>query len=136
MRFPFGVNKIVAGEPEEGDQDHSDSHQDQEHTVEATSAIEIETGMGGTGYGDDPPQKHDDGHKEEGDKHLNGMDNEGEGNGMAEKDGQTSTTPVAASKPLASIAGQHEGQPVPVEGLEGNPAGRGDSRIQRCVQDH
>ena len=88
--------------------------------VEATVAIEIEAGMGGEGYGDNPPIKTDDGDKEE--IHINGTDSDSDSNGMVEKDGQSSVIPMpsASGKPLGSIAGQHEGQAVPVEGLEGS----------------
>ena len=93
--------------------------------VEATVAVDIPEGMGGPGYGD-PPSGSDKG----GDKTDTDIDNpEGghqdgdstEGNGMVEKDGQSSVAPgPGAGKPLASVAGQHEGVAVPVEGLEGS----------------
>ncbi len=66
--------------------------------VEATVAVNIPESLGGEGYGGPP-----------------------DGNGMEEKDGQSSVLPArGGSKPLASVAGQHEGVAVPVEGLEGS----------------
>ena len=93
--------------------------------VEATAAIDIPEDLGGPGYGDSPS-----GDYKGGDKPDNDLDNpEGgnpgddppDGNGMVEKDEQSSIQPVlGGGKPLASVAGQHEGVAVPVEGLEGS----------------
>ena len=76
--------------------------------VEATATIHIEAGMGGGGYG---------GSSTHGDAGHNRSS-------VADSDEETETarsvTSQGAAKPLASMAGQHEGVAVPVEGLEGS----------------
>ena len=63
--------------------------------VEATAVIVIAEGMGGEGYGDG----------DTGDAH----------------DGQSSALPPQGdTKPMAGMTGQHDGEAVPVEGLEGS----------------
>ena len=91
--------------------------------VEATATIEIGEGLGGRGYGDPTTGHHKPGDKPDGDMNINGEQNNsgptGDGGGMVEKETSRSITPLGAAKPLASIAGQDEGVPVPVEGIEG-----------------
>ena len=91
--------------------------------VEATASINIEAGMGGAGYGDPPTALGKPGDKPDEYVNINDESNHhgepGEGNGMVEKETSWSLAPLLASKPLASIAGQDEGQAVSVEGLEG-----------------
>ena len=78
-------------------------------TVEATATIDIAEGMGGSGYGDPPTSLHKPQDKPDGDPNAHGM---------VEKETGRQLVPQGAAKPLASIAEQHEGMAVPVEGLE------------------
>ncbi len=90
--------------------------------VDATAVIEIDAGTGGKGSGDEPSAGDktdvsvDNVDNMEGDHGDNGTTDGN--NGMVEKDTSRSVVPQGASKPLASIMGQHEGPAVPVEGLE------------------
>ena len=103
--------------------DHSDYTWNGQ-AVEATVAVDIPEGLGGPGYGDSPSEDYKGGDKPETDiDNPEGGQHDGDppdGNGMVEKDGQSFVVPAPGTgKPLGSIAGQHEGVAVPVEGLEG-----------------
>lgn len=74
-------------------------------TVEATAVIVIAEGMGGEGYGDHTSDGDGDSHDHDGDAH----------------EGQSSVLPAQGdAKPVASMTGQHDGEAVPVDGLEGS----------------
>lgn len=75
--------------------------------VEATATISIEPGMGGEGYGSPSSGGRDH------------SDHQHNGSGTEDKEGHSSIVAGGASKPLASVAGQHYSV-VPVEGLEGS----------------
>ena len=93
--------------------------------VETTVAVDIPESLGGPGYGDSPAGDYKGEDKPDNDlENPEGGNPDGdppEGNGMVEKDGQSSVMPAqGGGKPQASVAGQHEGVAVPVEGLEGS----------------
>jgi hypothetical protein len=119
------VNKIVEGESEEGEHDTSaDQHSDE---PEATPAVSPNGAESGEDEDHHSTEDTDDDHASGEDEDSDGDQMEGEhgdngttdgSNGMVEKDTSRSVVPQGAVKPLASMAGQHESQAVPVEGLE------------------
>ena len=119
------VNKLVEGESEEGEHDTSaDQHSDEPEATPAVSPNGAESGKDE----DHHSTEGSDGDHDNGEYEDSGVDQmEGEhgdngttdgSNGMVEKDSSRSVVPQGAAKPLASMAGQHESQAVPVEGLE------------------
>ena len=125
------VNKIVESESEEGEPDTSADHRSDE--PEATPAVSPNGAESGEDqasddhYGSGEDEDSDDDHASGEDEDSDGDQMEGEhadngttdgSNGMVEKDTSRSVVPQGAAKPLASMAGQHESQAVPVEGLE------------------
>ena len=119
------VNKIVEGESEEGEHDTSaDQHSDE---PEATPAVSQNGAESGEDEDHHSTEDSDDDHASGEDEDSDGDQMEGEhgdngttdgSNGMVEKDTSRSVVPQGAVKPLVSMAGQHESQAVPVEGLE------------------
>ena len=119
------VNKIVEGESEEGEHDTSaDQHSDE---PEATPAVSPNGAESGEDEDHHSTEDSDDDHASGEDEDSDGDQMEGEhgdngttdgSNGMVEKDTSRWVVPQGAVKPLASMAGQHESQAVPVEGLE------------------
>ena len=119
------VNKIVEGESEEGEHDTSaDQHSDE---PEATPAVFPNGAESGEDEDHHSTEDSDDDHASGEDEDSDGDQMEGEhgdngttdgSNGMVAKDNSRSVVPQDAVKPLASMAGQHESQAVPVEGLE------------------
>ena len=99
------VNKIMEVDSESGTPGEADHSPPGHSTEEEPEAM--------------PTPSHEESEKGEQEDHHGGS-SDSDGNGMEEKDGQSSLVPVpiAPAKPLASMAGQHEGATVPVEGLE------------------
>ena len=132
------VNKIVESESEEGEPDTSADHRSDE--PEATPAVsqngaesgEAEDSGDHRGNGEDEDSEDNDasagmthGGSDKTDASVDQMEGEHADNGttdgsigMVEKDTSRPVVPQGAAKPLASMAGQHESQAVPVEGLE------------------
>ncbi len=119
------VSKIVEGESEEGEHGTSaDQHSDEPESTPAVSPNGAESGEDEDHHS---TKDSDDDHASGEDEDSDGDQMEGEygdngttdgSNGMVEKDTSRSVVPQGAVKPLASMAGQHESQTVPVEGLE------------------
>ncbi len=115
--------------------------------VEAVSDIEIARGMGGAGYGKEAASQDQHngntdaaGDESEGEHTHNGDTHTHNGtghNGTGEEDTSRLILPQGSAKPMASIAGQHDEQAVPVEGLEETlqveviHVGSGAARVQR-----
>ena len=103
--------------------------------VEATATIEIGEGMSGGGHGDPPTGHHKPEDKPGEDSNISAEHHQDTTYGMVERETGRRFLPQGAAKPLASVAGQHEGVAVPVEGLEGSlqvevtHAGTGASRV-------
>ena len=120
------VNKIVEGESEGGQQDTSADHRSDE--PEATPAMSQNGAESGEDEDHQSTEDSSDGDHTSGeDEDSDGDQMEGEhgdngttdgSNGMVEKDNSRPVVPQGTAKPLASMAGQHESQAVPVEGLE------------------